>query len=579
MAAATDTIRYHVTGMDCASCAAKIEGAARKVEGVGDVKVSIASQIMTLNVDDPQARLPVVEQVVTSLGYQLDRIGQPKVDGVEADEDDDKIPDLSHVTSAYKRALWIVVLLNVGYGVIEIIGSFLSGSQALQADALDFVGDGLISFLGLIAVGWGLAARAKAALLQGVFLGLLGLGVIGSTLYRVFVAHQPETFLMGSFAVVAFIVNVAAALVLLALVLAAGRALGKRQPAAAAAAAPAALELAPTDLVKAQTVEMELGLPVSGTLKAVNSAVVKARVAGELQGLVVREGDAVQAGQLLGRIDPTEYQARLQQAQQQADAARAQMDIAQRQYDNNKALVDQNFISRTALDTSLANLQAAQATHRAALAAADVARKAVDDTLLRAPLAGLVSQRLAQPGERLPIDAKVLEIVDLGRLELEASVGAAESLLLRTGQRAQLRLEGSDAPVQATLVRINPSAQAASRSVLAYLAIDGAKAGVPLRQGLFAQGTLGAGRQTVVAVPVSAVRVDKAQPYMQLLADGRVAHQAVNLGERGSVAEQDMVEVNLPAGTQVIAGAVGPLREGVPVRVTTLAAEPAKSAP
>ena len=215
MAAATDTIRYHVTGMDCASCAAKIEGAARKVEGVGDVKVSIASQIMTLNVDDPQARLPVVEQVVTSLGYQLDRIGQPKVDGVEADEDDDKIPDLSHVTPAYKRALWIVVLLNVGYGVIEIFGSFLSGSQALQADALDFLGDGLISFLGLIAVGWGLAARAKAALLQGVFLGLLGLGVIGSTLYRVFVEHEPETLLMGGFAVVAFIVNVAAALVLL----------------------------------------------------------------------------------------------------------------------------------------------------------------------------------------------------------------------------------------------------------------------------------------------------------------------------------------------------------------------------
>lgn len=215
MAAATDTIRYHVTGMDCASCAAKIEGAARKVEGVGDVKVSIASQIMTLNVDDPQTRLPAIEQAVTSLGYQLDRIGQPKVAGAETDEDDDKIPDLSHVTPAYKRALWIVVLLNVGYGVIEIFGSFLSGSQALQADALDFVGDGLISFLGLIAVGWGLAARAKAALLQGVFLGLLGLGVIGSTLYRVFVEHEPETLLMGGFAVVAFIVNVAAALVLL----------------------------------------------------------------------------------------------------------------------------------------------------------------------------------------------------------------------------------------------------------------------------------------------------------------------------------------------------------------------------
>jgi len=213
---AAATARYHVTGMDCASCAAKIEGAARKVAGVSEVKVSIASQIMTLEVDDPAARLPVVESAVTELGYQLDRLDAPKgsADG-DDDDDDDRIPDLSHVTPAYKRALWIVVLLNVGYGIVEIGGSFLAGSQALQADSLDFLGDGLISFLGLIAVGWGLAARAKAALLQGIFLGLLGLGVVASTLYRVFVDHQPESLLMGGFALVAFGVNVLAAVVLI----------------------------------------------------------------------------------------------------------------------------------------------------------------------------------------------------------------------------------------------------------------------------------------------------------------------------------------------------------------------------
>jgi Co/Zn/Cd efflux system component/copper chaperone CopZ len=209
-----ESVQYRVTGMDCSSCAAKVEGAARKVEGVNDVRVSIASQIMTLEVDNLSARLPEVENAVTSLGYQLDRIGQTKA-GAADDDDDDKIPDLSHVTPAYKRALWIVVLLNVGYGVIEIFGSFLAGSQALQADALDFLGDGLISFLGLIAVGWGLAARAKAALLQGLFLAVLGLGVIGSTLYRVFVEHEPQTMLMGGFALVAFVVNVLAAVVLI----------------------------------------------------------------------------------------------------------------------------------------------------------------------------------------------------------------------------------------------------------------------------------------------------------------------------------------------------------------------------
>lgn len=212
-ATAKDQVRYNVTGMDCSSCAAKIERAARAVAGVDDVHVSVASGIMTLEVHDAERSVPGVENAVTSLGYRLDRMRS--ADDAHGDDDDDHIPDLGNVTPAYKRALWIVVLLNVGYGLVEIAGSFLAGSQALQADSLDFLGDGLISFLGLVAVGWGLAARAKAALVQGFFLAFLGLGVIGSTLYRVFVDHQPETLLMGGFAVVAFVVNVLAAVVLI----------------------------------------------------------------------------------------------------------------------------------------------------------------------------------------------------------------------------------------------------------------------------------------------------------------------------------------------------------------------------
>ena len=207
----TSKIKYRIGGMDCASCFAKIEGAARKVRGVRDVKVSIASRIMTLEVAEPSKALPALAGAVSGLGYRLERLPDP----AETVEDDDRIADLSHVTPSYKRALWIVVLLNVGYGIVEVAGSFLAGSQALQADSLDFLGDGLISFLGLIAVGWGLAARAKAALLQGVFLGLLGLGVVTSTLYRVLVEHQPESLLMGGFAVVALVVNLAAAAVLM----------------------------------------------------------------------------------------------------------------------------------------------------------------------------------------------------------------------------------------------------------------------------------------------------------------------------------------------------------------------------
>jgi RND family efflux transporter MFP subunit len=262
--------------------------------------------------------------------------------------------------------------------------------------------------------------------------------------------------------------------------------------AAATVAAPAKaqtlVELAPTDVVTAQVREIAQGLPISGTLKAVNTALVKARVAGELQGLTVREGDVVKAGQVVARVDSSDLLARVKQAQEQADAAKAQIDIAQRQWDNNKALVDQGFISKTALDTSLNNLNVAQSNHKAALAAIDVAKKSLDDAVLRAPISGVVSQRLAQPGERVGIDARVIEIVDMSRLELEASLGAGDSMAVRVGQAATLQVEGGRDTVMARVARINPSAQAGSRSVLVYLSIEQTTG---LRQGLFAQGTLG----------------------------------------------------------------------------------------
>ena len=348
--------------------------------------------------------------------------------------------------------------------------------------------------------------------------------------------------------------------------------LGKsRAPQSAAAPSEVVAELAPTDLVAVAPLDLQLGWPVSGTLRAVNTALVKAKVAGQLQGLRVREGDAVKAGQTLAQIDTTEYRARLEQAQQQADAAKAQVDITQRQLDNNKALVAQNFISQTALQTSVSNLEAANAQYRAALAAADVARKSLDDTVLTAPISGQVSQRLAQPGERLGVDARVLEIVDISQLELEASVSAAQSVQLKLGQSAQLQIEGSAQPVNARLVRINPSAQAASRSVLAYLIIDN-KAGSGLRQGLFAQGSLGTGSTRVSAVPLSSVRTDQAAPYVQLLREGRVVHQPVQLGARGTVGDEVMVGVDLPPGTQVLRASVGLLRQGLATRLTDIAA-------
>ena len=343
------------------------------------------------------------------------------------------------------------------------------------------------------------------------------------------------------------------------------------------------IEFSQNDVFTAEVREITQGLAVSGTVKALNYAVIKARVAGEVKEIKVREGDSVTAGQVLARIDPLEYQRRFEQAQEQASAAKSQMEIAQRQWDTNKALVDQGFISKTALDNSLASFQGAVASHKAAIAGADVARKSLDDSVLRAPFSGVIAVRAAQLGERVGIDAKVLELVDLRQLEVEAPLSPSDSLDIKMGQTARLQIEDRADLVTAHVTRMSPSAQAGSRSVLVYLTLD-KPAG--LRHGLFAKGTLGLVNSQVMAVPLTSVRTDHPSPYVQVVEKVgetmQVRHQTVEMGIRGHDASgkdpQEWVAVKgLAAGSVVLKGQVGAMREGMAVRFTT--ASPTASSP
>lgn len=193
--------------MDCASCAAKIERAVQSARVV-DADISTASQVLVLHVPPDDPRIVEVERAIAEAGYHLDRIGE--------NAPGDRAPAVQpHLTPAYRRALWTVIALNLGYGLIEMSGGFMVGSQALKADALDFLGDGLITCLGLLAIGWSLGWRARSALAQGLFLGVLGLGVTGDTISQFFTQRPIEAGPMGALALVALAINVSAALVLI----------------------------------------------------------------------------------------------------------------------------------------------------------------------------------------------------------------------------------------------------------------------------------------------------------------------------------------------------------------------------
>ncbi len=341
-------------------------------------------------------------------------------------------------------------------------------------------------------------------------------------------------------------------------------------PAVAIVKAPAALELAASDVLTLRVEDLSRTLDISGSLFAVNSAFVKARVAAEVKSLSVREGDTVRAGQVLGQLDTAEFGLRLRQAEQQAEAARAQLDIAQRTLTNNKALMAQGFISATGLEQAVSTQAGAQANLQAALAGVELARKSRGDATISAPIAGQISQRLVQPGERVPVDARLLEIVDLSRIEMQAAVAPEDAGKLRVGATALLKIDGIDAAVPARVARINPSAQAGSRSVLAYLELSPNPA---LRQGLFARGTIELERRSTLALPLSALRTDQAKPYVLRIEGSQVKPRVLELGVRGLVGATEVVEVRqgLAAGDRLLAGSVGAVPDGTAVRMGTAA--------
>ena len=119
------------------------------------------------------------------------------------------------VSKAYKRVLWVVIVINAAMFLVEMSAGKLAGSQALQADALDFLGDAMTYGISLAVIGMSLKVRATAAIFKGISLLAMGLWVFGSTVYQIFVLGVPKAEIMGLIGFMALAANVASVLLLM----------------------------------------------------------------------------------------------------------------------------------------------------------------------------------------------------------------------------------------------------------------------------------------------------------------------------------------------------------------------------
>ncbi len=346
---------------------------------------------------------------------------------------------------------------------------------------------------------------------------------------------------------------------------------------AAAAAKPATVyELAGTDVTAVASGALAVQLPLSGSLVPIAQATVKSKVSGVVQESAIREGTAVAAGQVLARLDQADLRARATQQQAILDEAEARLALARKNEDNSRMLLAQKYISQTAYDTNANAVDLARASVKAAAAQLDLARIALDDSVIRAPIAGIVSKRHVQAGEKLAPDTPVYTIVSLAELTLEAQVPTTDIPRIRVGQEVRFAVDGyAGRPFFGKVARINPTTEAGSRAMLVYVAVpngDGA-----LRGGMFAKGSIVTERAAAMPlVPVAALRDENGRSVVYKVARGEVVVQPVTLGLRNEDDGMAAITAGLASGEHVLVAKLDGIKAGTKVKlpaasVTTVA--------
>ncbi len=330
---------------------------------------------------------------------------------------------------------------------------------------------------------------------------------------------------------------------------------------------PVALEFGAADLAYLTQAPLARWLAVSGTLAPLRQATVKAKVSGDLREVRVREGETVRAGQLLARIDTADLDARLIERQGALESARAQLALAEKTRTTNVKLLNENFISQTAFDSSQSGYDVARGAVKSAEAQVKLAENAVRDALVVAPIDGVVAKRHAQAGEKVAFDSPIVTVVDLADLELQALVPAIDVPELAIGMAVELTVDGfGDRRFAGRIGRINPATEPGTRAILVYVGLRNADAA--LRGGMFATGRIAlAAGAPAATLPLAAVRTEAGQSHVWAIEGGKLVRRMVVLGKRDDDAGVVEIRTALSPDLPVLATRFENLKEGSPALV------------
>jgi RND family efflux transporter MFP subunit len=340
---------------------------------------------------------------------------------------------------------------------------------------------------------------------------------------------------------------------------------GGDEPSEASAGTEPAI-LQPEDVVTVGTRTIATGPRLSGTLEPAEKAVLRAETAGSIEDVRAEIGDVVKPGQILARIDNSAAGSGFQSARAGMVSAEQQVAIAERELERVKKLVGHGALASRDLELAESQLVAARAQVAGAKAQVAAQGDQLEATVVRSPIAGVVSQRSVGSGDVVSPGSPLFTVIEPSSLRLEAAVPADAASLLKAGATVQFTVQGfRDRPIEGRIERVAPAVDPASRQIPILASIPNADGA--LVAGLFAEGRVAIDAHEGLVVPADAVDANGPRPYVLRLANGTVERIEVELGLRDEQTESVEITKGVQAGDVLLLGAARDVEPGTPVEL------------
>jgi RND family efflux transporter MFP subunit len=321
----------------------------------------------------------------------------------------------------------------------------------------------------------------------------------------------------------------------------------------------------PENAVVAAETDLNSGPTVSGSLEPEQAATIRAEVPGPVERTTAQEGQRVRKGTVLATLDDAAVRDNYLSARSAVRSAESALEIARRNQERAERLEQAGAVSTRDLETARLNATNAEGSLEDARARLAAAAKQLEDTRVRAPFDGVVSDRHVDAGDVVQVGAELYTIVDPRRLRLEASVPAGEIERLKVGTPIEFAVAGSDRRVTGRIDRINPVVDPATRQVRVYASVPNGE--LKYTAGVFAEGRVATTSKRAVAVPINAVDNRGTSPVVHRVKGGRVVETPVQVGLRDEVAEMVEIRSGVAPGDTVLLGSAQGVAPGTRVRV------------